>query len=74
MKTLDISFGAMVPSLKEQIGGLLDDEYMLAHFQLDADALVRVHMRGLIPDSQIDAARNRLFKKIQKAVGDSNGL
>lgn len=71
---IGIHFRALVPSLKEQLApqleniqeGIADED--LEHFQKDADAIVRLSVRGLITDSAKRSACQKLLKKIVKAI------
>lgn len=67
---MEIRFGAMAPYLSEQIPGL-DEQY-----DIDADCITRLHIRGILPDAETHKARKRLLKKIEKhykAMEDDNG-
>lgn len=50
----------MAPQLSEQIEGL--DE----QFDIDADCITRLFIRGLLIDSEVDKARKRLVKQIER--------
>lgn len=58
-----IRFGCLVPSLSDQ--GWDDDE---GHFQDDADAIARLHVRGFLTETEVRKARARLGKAIAKAT------
>lgn len=64
MTEIGIHFGALAPSLAEQLKDYEINEDDLKHFQLDADAITRLVCRSLIPDSIAVKARQRLLKKI----------
>lgn len=65
-----LHFGAMAPSISEQLEGqgLTAEPADLLHWQKDADAITRLTVRQMLPESQAHAARKRLMKKIAKAV------
>lgn len=69
-KRLKIAIGAISPKLKTQIQDqdYLFSEEMMHHFQLDADAIIRLKVRGIIPPAQIDKACQRLVDRISKHV------
>lgn len=65
--SLTLRFGASAPSLAEQLGypqpepgsaTLLDD------LQRDADAITRLHRRGLLAETETLRARRRLVEKL----------
>lgn len=70
MKDLQIHFGALVPSIAEQLAKakLKASPKDVLHWQKDADAIVRLNVRGLLTDSATRAARKKLVKKMAKAV------
>jgi len=68
MTTISLHFGALVPQLKEQLEGYGVDSTDIEHFQKDADAIVRLAIRGLIPDSTKITANRRLMRNIVKAI------
>ena len=57
-----MSFGWDAPSIAEQAPVLGKEE--AEHFQRDADALIRLHVRGVINDGERDRAITRLHKAI----------
>lgn len=65
-----IEFGAFAPSLRKQIiaGGFTTKDVKaskdLTHCQLDADAVSRLLVRGIITQSSADSARKKIVKKI----------
>ncbi len=65
-----LSFGAMAPSLDRQLEsvGLDCDFKRLAHYQADADAITRLAIRGLLPDSAVKTARKRLVRALGQEV------
>jgi hypothetical protein len=68
MSRIDIHFGALAPALSEQIGHLIEDPKTMEHLERDADAITRLVIRGLVSDREGERARDRLFKKIVKAL------
>ena len=70
---LSIRLGALAPKIKEQLDseGITDyDEICLDVFQKDADAISRLSIRGLIPESIAVKARVRLMKKLAKWLNE----
>jgi len=65
---MKLRFGAMVPSLREQIGFDLKN---LDQYQKDADAIVRLFLRDLLSDSKKQECNRRLLKRIEKAILES---
>jgi len=67
---LTLHFGALVPSLTEQLtkAGVAVESKSLNQLQRDADAVVRLTVRGLLTDSEINRVRRKLMKKIIKAA------
>ena len=68
MKKFDIRFGALSPSLQEQLAGAGIDPEELERFDRDADAITRLVVREILTDTVATAARRTLLKKIQAAV------
>ena len=73
-KTLNLRFGAMSPSIKEQ---LTEQKLKFKvgdanHFQKDSEAIVRLKIRGLINESTAKKAQDNLFKKITAHVAKHN--
>jgi hypothetical protein len=69
-KTLRLAFGALCAPLKEQLqsqGIKLPADFVKKQ-QGDADALVRLLISGILPDSAIAKGRKAILKKIQKAA------
>ena len=66
--TLALHLGAMAEPIRKQLydAGLKVDIEKLEHFQKDADAIVRLHVRDLIPHSIIEKARQKLVNNISK--------
>jgi len=65
---IGIHFGALAPKLKEQLKSFQLDDMKLQHIQLDADAITRLLIRGLIPDSVAHKTRQKLIKNITKSI------
>lgn len=63
-----IQMGAFAPSLSEQGFADLIDANTLDHLQKDADAISRLSVRGIIPDSVAGKARERLVRTIFGAI------
>lgn len=65
---IDLQFGALAPQIYDQLqsqgitaASLRADS---VGFQRDADAVVRLHVRGLLPEAQVQLARRRLMKSV----------
>lgn len=67
---MDVHFGALCPKLIEQVGDLPS----IDQFQKDADAIVRLYLRGLIPDKIKQDCNKKLFKKIEKEYCERNNM
>lgn len=65
-RNLSLHFGALVPSIAEQLAneGLTAHAKDLKLWQDGADALVHLSINGLLPDSIVRASRIKLLKKI----------
>ena len=70
---LHIVFGAMCPSIQEQLvrHGIRKSKKMIQPIQMDADAIVRLNIRGILPDSSAMKARIRLLRKLIKVACSS---
>lgn len=64
MEKFSIRFGAMCPPLAEQIGEIPNIE----QYQADADAITRLYLRGVIPNSAKENAHKRLFRQIERSL------
>lgn len=67
---LGVHFGALAEPIAEQLeeqGVVLPPE-AVERIQQDADAIVRLRIRDLLPRTQADAAFRRLMKSIRKAI------
>lgn len=63
-----ITFGAMSPQLREQLqhqGMRTRDANQLKHLQMDADAVTRLCVRGMITQGETHNARKKITKKIR---------
>lgn len=69
-----ITFGALAPEIREQLdeAGLRYEEKDAEHFNRDAEAITRLHLRNLIPNGQAEKARQKLVKKIGEAVAPAD--
>ena len=63
-KRIPIEFGALAQSISTQLG------IKAVPLDNDADAITRLHVRGLLTDSETDKARKRLMKKIVECIKD----
>jgi hypothetical protein len=67
-----LHFGALSPSVSEQLSeqGLTvtDEKFSTLQWDKDAEAITRLYLRGLLTDSQKQAAHKKLFNKIKKGV------
>jgi len=61
---LGLYFGALTDSVSKQISDQYHTKVSLPEFDKDADAVVRLHVRGIISDGEIKRVRQRLMKKI----------
>lgn len=63
---VNIAFGAMSPKIAEQLirQGFKFDAKDIEHFQKDADAIVRLRIRDLLPAGQVEKCYQKLVKKI----------
>lgn len=60
-----IELGALAPKLSEQLKDSIIPKDDLKHFDLDATAISRLHVRGMLNDSQTRQARTKLLKKLE---------
>lgn len=67
---LQLYFGASAQKIIDQIiaAGLTADKDRIKNYQKDADALTRISVRGLLPDSAIHNGRKKLMKNIIQLV------
>lgn len=66
MSEQTIELGAMAPKLQEQLKGNRISQDNIDLWQMDADAITRLHLRGFISEAVTEAARKKLVSKIQK--------
>ena len=73
--SIKITLGALAPSITEQLKelNLPDDKIaQVLPFNLDADAITRLHIRGIITDTEYNNASKRLMKKIVQVLNETN--
>jgi hypothetical protein len=63
-----IYFGAMAPTLAEQLADYEYDKDEMKHLQFDADAVSRLAVRGVLTEGAASKARQRLVNRIAKSV------
>lgn len=66
-----VRLGAMCDKVSDQLikaGHIEKKVGQFAVYDKDAEALVRMHVRGLVPDAEIQKARRRLVGKIAKEL------
>ena len=68
-----ITFGAMADPLRIQLEMTGIDAGTINHFQRDADAIVRLNVRGLLSDTETRKARLRVVKKLAVAIEKAKG-
>ena len=61
---IGLHFGALTESVSKQLSEQFNTPIDLPEFDKDAEALVRIYIRGIISDSENTKARKRLIKKI----------
>lgn len=68
--TLEVNFGALAPALLDQVReqGFDLPEFSADGLQACATAIVRLHLREILSDSEVKRARSRLMKQISAAV------
>lgn len=77
MDSLQVVFGAGAAPLADQLAasGLTADAVTLFHLQADADAVLRLASRGVLPRSAVVAARlhiaNKLTRQAWRVAGAS---
>lgn len=62
-----LTFGPMARPLKEQLNGL-GDAHFLDQAQLDADAITRLYLRGVLSEVEVKTARKRLLGAIRASL------
>lgn len=67
---LEIYFGALAPKVSEQIKaqGFSAEPDILEHWDKDAYAITRLHVRGCLSDAEVHKARRRLMRSITKKL------
>jgi hypothetical protein len=65
---------ALVKPIKEQLAaqGITISEQDASRFERIADAIILLHLQDIIPDSTRDKAREKLMKRISKAIHEAN--
>jgi len=64
---LQITLGLTADSLKEQLGEIdttPEQDAEIERLDMDADAISRLCVRGMIPESHAEKARQKLIRKI----------
>lgn len=69
---IEISLGCYSEKLSKQLAGRIHPDN-LAHFDMDADGITRLYVRGLLTERERDSARKRLIKSIQGALRQYGG-
>lgn len=70
MSAISLHFGALAKPIMQQLReqGITphrtETKHALTHLQLDADALVRLAVRGYIPDAQRARIHRRLMRQV----------
>ena len=65
-----VELGALCPRLHEQLGVFGVTEVEARPLQIDADAIVRLSLRGLLSEAEKTRARKRLVWKIQAFINE----
>lgn len=68
--TLTLEFGAMSAPIHTQLAKqkLVADKEKVRAFEVDATAILRLAIRGYLPESQVKRCRQRLLKHLDKIV------
>ena len=61
-----VEFGWGAKPMAEQLPMIRQKD--AEHFDKDNDAIIRLHVRGMLTDSQRDAAFKKLTKKIEQSI------
>jgi len=72
---IKIKIGALAPPITEQLKelNLSDDKIArILPFDFDANAITRLHIRGIITDAEYNNASKRLVKKITQILNEVN--
>lgn len=69
-KMIELEIGALAPKIAAQMKnqGIKIEQGDLDQLQKDADAIVRLHIRGFLNDSTVKKVREKLFYNVKKAV------
>lgn len=67
MKILSIEFGALSDAPSKQLKGLLPT-FFLIHIDTLAESLVRLHVHGILNDSQVSKCRNKIFMMVKSEI------
>lgn len=69
-KSMSLSFGALAPRISEQLEaqGLEFKTTEVVQLQRDLDAVTRLRVRGLLPDSLCEMVHRRIFRKVWEVV------
>jgi hypothetical protein len=62
---MDLQFGMLADPLHQQLGV---EAAGVEHFQRDADAIARLHVRGVLSDAETHRARKRLIKRLNETL------
>ena len=65
-----VELGALCPPLHEQLGVFGVTEAEGEPLQIDANAIVRLSVRGLLSETEKTRARKRLVRKIQVFINE----
>lgn len=71
--TFGIHFGALAPPLREQMKeqGVPIDDNAAEHLERDIDAVNRLRVRGLLPDSQAHKVHQKIMRKIEQQAREA---
>ena len=68
---MQITLGAMADPLKDQLAKIdttPEQKAEIDRLDMDADAISRLYIRDLIPESQATKARQKLMRKIERLL------
>jgi len=74
MKKVTLTFGLLAPRLRTQLlsQGISHfsqhEKDKLTHIQCDADSVARLHVRGVLNDSELHTIERRLAKRLDTLV------
>lgn len=63
-----IKFGAWAPPLKKQLASVPVNRATVAVQQLNADAVTRLVLHGLLTDAAARRARKRILRKLERVL------